>query len=193
MINVTALSSASGSAHYLMQDNYYLQENKASSQFYGRGATSLGLTGQKVTSQNIENLLSGKLPGGPQVGHMEKHRAGWDVTFSAPKSVSIQALIVGDERISIAHDEAVKTALNHYENHLTTRQRNNGTIEKYVTNSLVSATFQHQTSRELDPQLHTHAITLNITQGKSGDWRSVSSESLYRMQRELDFMALCDL
>lgn len=193
MINVTALTSARGSAHYLTQDNYYLQEDKVSAKFVGRGAQNLGLTSHKVTSENIESLLSGKLPNGLQVGKSGKHRPGWDVTFSAPKSVSIAGLVNDDERISLAHDKAVKTALSHYEQHLTTRQRNNGEIEKYITNSLVAATFQHQTSRELDPQLHTHSIVLNITQGKDGDWRSVSSESLYRMQRELDLIYKSEL
>jgi len=193
MINVTALTSASGSAHYLTQDNYYLKEDKMSAYFVGKGAEKLGLTNQRVTSENIENLLSGKLANGTQIGNADKHRPGWDVTFSAPKSVSIQALISGDKRISLAHDEAVKTALSHYENHLTTRQRNDGAIEKYITNNLVAATFQHQTSRELDPQLHTHSIVLNITQGKDESWRSVSSESLYRMQRELDLIYKSEL
>jgi conjugative relaxase-like TrwC/TraI family protein len=193
MINVTALTSARASAHYLTQDNYYLKEDKVSAKFIGRGAQNLGLTTQKVTSENIESLLSGKLPNGQQIGHQDKHRSGWDVTFSAPKSVSIVALVNNDKRVSFAHDEAVKTALSHYEQHLTTRQRNNGNIEKYITKSLVAATFQHQTSRELDPQLHTHSIVLNITQGKDGDWRSVSSESLYRMQRELDLIYKSEL
>jgi conjugative relaxase-like TrwC/TraI family protein len=193
MINVTALSSAKGSAQYLTQDNYYLKEDEVGAHFVGIGAQKLELTNQKVTSENIESLLAGKLPDGTQVGNPAKHRPGWDVTFSAPKSVSIQALINGDERIASAHDEAVKTALLHYENHLTTRQRNSGEVEKYITNSLVAATFQHQTSRELDPQLHTHSIVLNITQGKDRDWRSVSSESLYRMQRELDLIYKSEL
>ncbi|MEA1989419.1 MAG: MobF family relaxase [Pseudomonadota bacterium] len=193
MINVTALSFAKGSAQYLTQDNYYLKENKVSAMFYGKGAESLGLTNQEITSQKIEHLLSGKLPNGDQIGNPEKHRPGWDITFSAAKSISIQALVVGDERISQAHDEAVKTALNHYENHLTTRQRSNGRIEKHITGSLVAATFQHQTSRELDSQLHTHAVIMNITQRKDGSFRSVSSESLYRMQRELDFIYKTEL
>jgi conjugative relaxase-like TrwC/TraI family protein len=193
MINVTALTSAKGSAHYLTHDNYYLKDDSVSSHFFGKGAENLGLNGQRITSENIESLLSGKLPSGTQIGNVDKHRPGWDVTFSAPKSVSIQSLINGDERIASAHDEAVKTALSHFEEHLTTRQRNDGHIEKYITNSLVAATFQHHTSRELDPQLHTHALVLNITQGKGGDWRSVSSESLYRMQRELDLIYKSEL
>lgn len=193
MINVTALSSAKGSAQYLTQDNYYLKEDKVSAHFVGKGVENLGLTNQQITSENIESLLSGELPNGQQIGNVDKHRPGWDVTFSAPKSISIQALVNGDERILLAHDEAVKIALSHYEQYLTTRQRFNGLIEKYITNNLVAATFQHQTSRELDPQIHTHSIVLNITQGKDGDWRSVSSESLYRMQRELDLIYKSEL
>lgn len=186
MINVTALTSASGAATYLTQDNYYLENGEAFTQFYGRGAEQLGLTNQSVRNENITALLKGQLPDGKQVGIIDKHRPGWDATFSAPKSVSIQSLVAGDQRILAAHDQAVKTALDHYETRLTTRQRINGKIEKHLTNSLVAATFQHQTSRNLDPQVHTHAVVMNITQGQNGDWRSVSSESLYRMQHELD-------
>ncbi|BBP45115.1 hypothetical protein THMIRHAS_04880 [Thiosulfatimonas sediminis] len=186
MMNVTALTSAGGAAGYLTQDNYYLEKGEASAQFYGKGAKELGLTEQAVTNENVTALLKGQLPSGTQVGKPDNHRPGWDATFSAPKSVSIQALVAGDERIQTAHDQAVKIALDHYENHLTTRQRVDGKIEKQITGSLVAATFQHQTSRNLDPQLHTHAVVMNITQGQNGDWRSVSSESLYRMQRELD-------
>lgn len=186
MMNVTALTSAGGAAGYLTQDNYYLEKGESAAQFYGQGAEKLGLTEQAVTNENVTALLKGELPDGSQVGKLDNHRPGWDATFSAPKSVSIQALVAGDERIQFAHDQAVKTALDHYENHLTTRQRVDGKIEKQITGSLVAATFQHQISRNLDPQLHTHAVAMNITQGKNGDWRSVSSESLYRMQRELD-------
>ena len=186
MINVTALTSASGAAGYLTQDNYYLEKGQAQAQFYGQGAQSLNLTDQVVTSKNLTALLKGHLPDGQQVGHPDKHRPGWDATFSAPKSVSIQALVAGDDRINAAHDAAVKVALDHYEKHLTTRQRVNGKIEKQLTLSMVAATFQHQTSRNLDPQLHTHAVVMNLTQGQQGQWRSVSSESLYRLQRTLD-------
>jgi conjugative relaxase-like TrwC/TraI family protein len=185
MMNVTALTSAAGAAGYLTQDNYYLEKGEAAAQFYGQGAKELRLTEQTVTNESVTALLKGQLPDGTQVGKADNHRPGWDATFSAPKSVSIQALVAGDESIQAAHDQAVKIALDHYENHLTTRQRVEGRIEKQITSSLVAATFQHQTSRNLDPQLHTHAVVMNLTQ-HNGQWRSVSSESLYRMQRELD-------
>lgn len=186
MINVTALKSSQGSAHYLTQDNYYLDKENVSAKFFGAGAKALSLLETQISNENLEALLSGKLPNGEELGTNGKHKPGWDVTFSAPKSLSIQALIAGDKRIELAHDKAVEVALSHYESHLTTRQRQNGHIEKHLTHSLVSAIFRHQTSRELDPQLHSHAVVLNITQKDDGSWRSVSSESLYKMQRELD-------
>jgi conjugative relaxase-like TrwC/TraI family protein len=98
----------------------------------------------------------------------------------------VQGLVGKDDRILQAHDAAVKTALDHYEQHLVTRIRADGTVNKEITGSMVAATFRHDTSRELDPQLHTHALVLNITQSSDGQWRSVSSESLYKLQRELD-------
>ena len=129
MMNVTALTSASGAAGYLTQDNYYLEKGEAAAQFYGQGTEKLGLTEQSVTNENVTALLKGQLPDGAQVGKPDNHRPGWDATFSAPKSVSIQALVAGDERIQAEHDQAVKTALDHYENHITTRQRVDGKIE----------------------------------------------------------------
>lgn len=186
MINVTALHSAAGAAEYLTQDNYYLESGQASSQYYGNGSDSLGLGQQPVTNEQLTELLNGELPNGDQVGREGEHRPGWDVTFSAPKSVSVQGLVGKDDRILQAHDAAVKTALDHYESHLVTRIRTNGEVHKEITGSMVAATFRHDTSRELDPQLHTHALVLNITQSADGQWRSVSSESLYKLQRELD-------
>lgn len=185
MINVTALHSAAGAAEYLTQDNYYLESGQASSAYYGKGSDSLRLSGQNVSNEQLTSLLKGHLPNGELVGREGKHRPGWDVTFSAPKSVSVQGLIGKDDRIIQAHDAAVKTALDHYEQHLVTRIRTNGTVNKEITGSLVAATFRHDTSRELDPQLHTHALVLNITKSTDGQWRSVSSESLYKLQREL--------
>ncbi len=186
MINVTALHSAAGAAGYLTQDNYYLESGQASSAYYGSGSDSLGLSGQAVTNEQLTNLLKGQLPNGVQIGRENEHRSGWDVTFSAPKSVSVQGLIGKDDRILQAHDDALKTALDHYESHLVTRIRTNGAVEKEITGSMVAATFRHDTSRELDPQLHTHALVLNVTESADGQWRSVSSESLYKLQRELD-------
>ncbi|MCI4411237.1 MAG: relaxase domain-containing protein, partial [Thiotrichales bacterium] len=186
MFNVTSLTSAAGAAEYLTQDNYYLESGQASSQYVGKGAEALGLTDKAVTSEELTKLLTGELPDGQQVGRVGEHHPGWDATFSAPKSVSVQALVAGDERILTAHDAAVKIALEHYERHVVTRARVDGKIEKQLTNSLTAATFRHETSRALDPQLHSHALVLNITQGKDGDFRSVGSESLYRLQHELD-------
>ena len=186
MINVTALHSAAGAAGYLIQDNYYLESGQASSAYYGQGSDSLGLSNQAVTNEQLTHLLKGKLPVGEQVGREGEHRPGWDVTFSAPKSVSVQGLVGKEDRIIQAHDDAVKTALDHYEQHLVTRIRTHGVVEKEITGSMVAATFRHDTSRELDPQLHTHALVLNVTQSADGQWRSVSSESLYKLQRELD-------
>ena len=186
MINVTALHSAAGAAEYLTQDNYYLESGQASSAYYGKGSDYLGLSGQTIHNEQLTELLNGKLPNGDQVGREGEHRPGWDVTFSAPKSVSVQGLVGKDDRILDAHDAAVKNALDHYESHLVTRIRVNGEVHKEITGSMVAATFRHDTSRELDPQLHTHALVLNVTQSADGQWRSVSSESLYKLQRELD-------
>ena len=117
----------------------------------------------------------------------EKHRAATDYTFSTPKSVSIAALIQKDKRIIAAHDEAVKTALQVLENRYaqTRVRRGPGIREKVNTSNILAATFRHETSREQDPQLHTHCVVINATQMEDGSWRSLSNEEVLNNQKLL--------
>ena len=114
------------------------------------------------------------------------HRPGRDLTFSAPKSVSIAALIGGDRRIVEAHDRAVSAALAWVEkNAAETRMKDpdTGRMARVGNQKIVTATFRHDTSRNLDPQLHTHAVLANMVQGEDGKWRSMANESLYANQK----------
>ena len=109
-----------------------------------------------------------------------EHRAGIDMTFSAPKSVSILSEVCDDERVREAHEKAVETTLRHIEEHYSqARQMEKGETARVNTRNLVIATFEHDTSRELDPQLHTHAVIMNMTQREDGEWRALSNEELY--------------
>lgn len=111
------------------------------------------------------------------------HRAGVDLTFSAPKSVSIASEVLGDTRVKEAHDKAVSETLKYVEAHFSqARQTQNGITEKVDTGNLVIAKFQHDTSRELDPQLHTHAVVMNMTQREDGQWRALSNEQLFEQK-----------
>ena len=115
-----------------------------------------------------------------------EHRPGRDLTFSAPKSVSIAALVGGDRRIVEVHDRAVAATLAWVEKNATeTRMKDpeTGKMARVGGQKIVAATFRHDTSRNLDPQLHTHSVIANMVQGEDGKWRSMANESLYANQK----------
>ena len=127
------------------------------------------------------------MPDGPQLGRRDKdgnihHRPGRDVTLSAPKSVSLAALVGGDDRVIAAHDAAVSRTLSWIErNAIETRMqdRATGTMMRFGGQKMVAATFRHDTSRNLDPQLHTHCVIANRVRGGDGKWRTMVNDGLY--------------
>jgi conjugative relaxase-like TrwC/TraI family protein len=185
--------SAAQAGNYYEKDDYYTQGDpdlQSDSQWQGKGAEQLGLSGA-VEQTTFQQLLQGQTPEGKPLHskpiNPEKHRAATDYTFSAPKSVSIAALIQKDKRVIQAHDEAVKTALNVLENRYaqTRLRRGPGIREKVTTGNLIAATFRHETSREQDPQLHSHCVVINATQMEDGSWRSLSNEAVLNNQKLL--------
>lgn len=182
---MTPLKNAKAAKTYYEKDNYYTDSKEATelSHWWGKGANDLGLKGY-VHQDTFEQLLEGKLPSGQQLGRTNQkgkiHRPGYDLTFSAPKSVSILAEIGQDHRIYSAHEKAVEEALSYLEkNAIKTRAfRDNEIVFENVDN-LTVAMFRHDTSREMDPDTHTHCVVMNMVQRKDGKWRSISSESLF--------------
>lgn len=192
MISMFALKSSEGAEHYYTQDNYYSTDQGVEKSLWaGSGSTSLGLFGS-VRPDEFKALLNGYVDD-QQLGKREKneegsieikHRAGYDVTFSAPKSVSIMAEIYGDQALRDAHEKAVLTSLRYIEdNVIQVRQQVDGEANRVSTSSMVAALFQHETSRELDPQTHTHAVILNMSQGEDGNWRSINGAELLSQKR----------
>jgi conjugative relaxase-like TrwC/TraI family protein len=117
----------------------------------------------------------------------KSHAPGWDMTYSAPKSVSVLwALSPPEERTKIeaAHRQAVSVATKHLEdNHAFTRRGKSGAIREAVA-GLTIARFHHHTSRDLDPQLHTHAFMFNAAPRQDGSWGTLVSRELYKAQKE---------
>jgi conjugative relaxase-like TrwC/TraI family protein len=186
--SVAALTSSGQAASYYEADDYYAGDRLSPSEWQGKGAAALGLSGE-VNRETFRDVLDGKIDG-QQLGTMRdgklEHRPGWDVTLSAPKSVSIMAEVAGDKRLFAAHGQAVKAALAHVEKHMAaTRVRDGGTVNRETTGNLVIASFQHGTSRAQDPQLHTHNVILNATQGEDGTWRSLEPRALYQLQKQI--------
>ena len=185
---ISALTSAGQAASYYEADDYYAEGGLAPSEWLGQGAKVLNLTGA-VDREQFARLLEGHVAvqslGTMRDGQWE-HRPGWDVTFSAPKSVSIMAEVGRDRRLIAAHERAVKTALGLAEQHFTaTRIREDGSVRREATGNLVIASFRHGTSRALDPQLHSHNVILNMTMDEGGQWRSLEPRAFYQMQKQM--------
>lgn len=186
--SVSALTSSAQASSYYEADDYYAEGGLSPSEWQGAGAEALGLSGE-VDRDQFRELLDGRI-GEQQLGTYRdgqlEHRPGWDVTLSAPKSVSIMAEVAGDRRLIAAHGQAVKTAMAHVEKHMAaTRIRDGGTVSREATGNLVVASFQHGTSRAQDPQLHTHNVIMNATRGEDGAWRSLEPRAIYQLQKQI--------
>jgi conjugative relaxase-like TrwC/TraI family protein len=180
MLSVGTISSVSGAASYYAADNYYTKDSEeAAGEWFGKGTEALDLKGD-VDPQVFEAVLAGDLPNGEKLtGGAKEHRPGFDLTFSAPKSVSLVALVGKDERLVKAHGDAVKATLGWAEKNLAEARQGRDGKETVQTGKLVAALFQHDTSRALDPQLHTHAVIANVTQRPDGEWRALKNDQLY--------------
>ena len=156
----------------------------------GKGAKKLGLTG-KVKPKDFKKLLYGQLPNGTSFRTRKterkgyKERAGLDCTFSAPKSVSILALVFGRKELEKAHSSAVLETLQIIErDYAGTRVSKDGKVKVVNTGNLVVGQFHHDTSRELDPHLHTHCVILNITE-YNNRWYSFRNDDIHANKKLL--------
>src|SRR5207237_6640249 len=203
-----ALSSGQAKNYYQQEftnakENYYSESGEVEGHWYGRLAEEWKLKG-KVQSEQYERLVAGQDPHtGDQLIRSvtpreivndfgeemttSEHRAGWDATISAPKSVSLAALVGDDERIRVVHRESVDEALKGFEEYL--QARGGGDKPAITTGKMVAAQFEHTASRPdrttgyAAPQLHTHVVIFNVTQTEEGKARSVQPLELYRSQR----------
>jgi conjugative relaxase-like TrwC/TraI family protein len=184
MLKITNVTPSQG-ANYFKQENYYSKEEaQEQSKWFGQGAEALDLSGT-VDGEQFKNLLEGCSPDGkkPLSGkkiNLENRRAGFDLTFSAPKSFSLAALMGEAKELEQAHRNAVERTLKVVEQqHAQARVWDGKERQKINTGNLIVAQFHHTTSREKDPQLHTHCVVLNCTQLEDGKWRALTNEELY--------------
>jgi conjugative relaxase-like TrwC/TraI family protein len=183
------------------EQNYWKQDDRALGEWHGRLAGKFGLAGG-VDEEHFARLADGQHPitgeqlvqhrivqqyegaDGKAVAPVE-HRAGWDATFSAPKSVSLTALVGGDDRVRDAHRQAVNVALNELERYTQARIGGNNPAE--TTGRFIDAKFEHDTARPVDgyaaPQLHTHAIIFNVTERSDGSTRALQPQGLFDSQQ----------
>lgn len=186
---ISALTSSAQASAYYEVDDYYAGDDLSPSAWQGVGAEALGLSGA-VERDQFRTLLDGKVRDGQQLGTVRdgtfQHRPGWDVTMSAPKSVSIMAEVAGDRRLVVAHDKAVKAALAFTQAHgAATMIRADNKLSRQQTGNLTIASFRHDTSRAQDPQLHTHNVIMNATRDVQGNWRSLEPRALYQLQKSI--------
>ena len=183
------------------EQNYWSRDQQGHSEWQGRLTEQWGLHGA-VGSEHFARLSEGQHPRteeqlvrhqvsrtyegkfGREVTSAE-HRAGWDATFSAPKSISLTALVGGDERVREAHRESVRVALRELERYTQARIGNVHAPE--TTGKFIAATFEHDTARPVDgyaaPQLHTHAVIFNVTERENGETRALQPHEMFVSQR----------
>ncbi len=168
--------------------SYYLQDT---SRWFGHGADKLGLSGAVDDVIVFKNIVEGFSPngrkklGGKRV-KVENRRAGVDCTFSAPKSVSLTALVGGDDRLMDAHRMAVEKTLALIEQRYShTRVRTGNERIVTTTGNLVVAEFDHIENRNLDPHLHTHCVIMNMTEVSPGKWYAHHNEAIYANKKLL--------
>jgi conjugative relaxase-like TrwC/TraI family protein len=182
------------------EQNYWKQADTIQGEWHGKLAEKFGVAGA-VGAEEFARLSEGQHPvtGEQLVRHSKvheyktedgktvapvEHRAGWDATFSAPKSVSLTALVGGDDQVREAHREAVNVALNELERY--TQARIGGNQPAEMTGQFVAAKFEHDTARPVDgyaaPQLHTHAVIFNMTERENGQMRALQERSLFASQ-----------
>jgi len=183
------------------QENYYSEGERIRGEWHGKLAEKWGLHGA-VQEKQFQRLSDGQHPitgeqlvryqtareyvneQGSTVKAME-HRAGWDATFSAPKSVSLTALVGGDERVQEAHRASVGVALDELEQYVQARL--GGNLPPETTGNWVAARFEHDSARPVNgyaaPQLHTHVVIFNLTETENGETRPLQPQELYRTQQ----------
>ncbi|WP_373990904.1 MobF family relaxase [Duganella sp. BuS-21] len=188
------VSAQSAASYYEGADDYYAEDGRAPSLWWGAGAKTFGLRGE-IDSSDFRALLEGTLPSGQVMHHGGEGRtAGFDLTFSAPKSLSMQALIGGSTDLLEAHRQAVDSVLSYVQDELTAyRATQNGETTSILSHNLIAARFDHDLSRDLDPQVHTHSVLLNMTQRPDGEWRALDAQPLFERQKFLGVLYRAEL
>lgn len=196
MMSVSPGMASGQAGGYFSREDYYLRgiDNEGASLWYGRGAQALGLDGPVgeeafralCRGEDLEGnrIVAPKLTRDRESGLLiETHRAGNDCTFSAPKSVSI-AYAAGVDEVRDAHDAAVLSVLSHLEEHYSLYRSPEG----IRSGGMVAAKFDHATSRNVDPQLHSHVFVVNAVHLGDGAFRANEPRAIFQDQKSLGLL-----
>lgn len=180
MLSASGMQTADGLFNYHFGKSGLDEKGQKGSNWLGKGAEKLGLEGE-VTPENFRCVLKGKSPDGEtlrQEARTGKTRAGIDLTFSSPKSVSIMA--VTDKDIHDAHNKAINSVFGYIEKNIASARISMNYQKSTVkTENLVAARFNHMTSRHDDPNLHSHVVVMNLTETERG-YRVISERPILR-------------
>lgn len=169
---------------HLSQNDYYAADEIRPGQWIGKGAERLGLK-EIVTRDQFHALCENRHPAASERLTQRQLKEGqrrvfYDFTCSAPKSVSVLAVTLADERLVAAHEEAARLAFRELETFAATRVRKQGNQRDRTTGNLAAAAFTHTSSRALDPQLHTHFTVFNATFDESEQsWKALQAGGIY--------------
>ena len=197
MLSIGRLGVASGADYYLASiansvDDYYLGRGEAPGQWIGATSAALGLSGV-VDPVALRNLLGGHGADGEDLGIMRRsdRRPGFDLTFSAPKGLSLLWAFGSPEvrdAVSSAHDRAMAGVVDHLSSEAAYVRRGVDGLDVRKAKGFVAAGFRHRTSRAGDPQLHTHVLIPNVTLGHDGRWSAPDARQLYLWQKAASAM-----
>ena len=187
MQTTTPITDAKGARGYFEKDDYDTRDSSGGKAWMGKGAQSLGLN--EVDPGTFQSVLEGMDTKGNRLvlpASNGEHRAGWDLHFAPSKSVSV-AWAFGNERQRIdmmyCHHSAVDSVMKYVEDNLIeARITENTKTSRVGTGNMVAARFDHFTSRELDPQLHSHVVVANMTQREGGGWRAIANEKIFNRE-----------
>jgi len=169
---------------HLAQNDYYAAGEIRPGQWIGAGAERLELTAE-VTREQFHALCENQNPNDGERLTQRSQKEGqrrvfYDFTCSAPKSVSVLAVTLDDQRLIEAHEAAARLAFRELETFAAARVRKQGARKDRLTGNLVAASFVHDSSRELDPQLHTHFTVFNATFDKDERcWKALEARGMY--------------
>src|SRR3954452_17361093 len=177
-------------------DDYYSGRGEAPGEWTGRGAQALGLSGQ-VEAAQFNALMAGVAPSDKALerplrdSRGEPKVVGFDLTFSAPKSVSVLFAAADDRtagQLIVAHEAAVRAALGYVEDEAVKVRRGKGGLVVELGEGVVAAAYRHRMSRSLDPQLHTHVVCANVARGPDGRWTALDGRHLYEHAKTAGYL-----
>ena len=179
------------------RDDYYSGRGEAPGEWTGRGAQALGLEGVVAAAQ-FNALMAGINPADPELAaplrsseNKKQSVVGYDLTFSAPKSVSVLFAAADEEtagQLIGAHEAAVCAALDYLEDEAVRVRRGRGGARVEAAEGVVAAAYRHRMSRSLDPQLHTHVVCANVARGPDGQWTALHGRELYTHAKTAGFL-----